>query len=158
MTGSPRVTSHGALAFFRALAGAIAHFGKKERKIKKFRHAIDKSKILCYNSKGRYAAMAQLVEHILGKDEVISSNLISSSNPTDLVGFLVCRGKICESEKPTIARRLFYSVICTNTTGLFSFCAYSIVCFVPLEMPSQIIKTESASSTIFLFRIRGAFL
>ena len=34
--------------------------------------------------------MAQLVEHILGKDEVISSNLISSSNPTDLVGFLVC--------------------------------------------------------------------
>ena len=38
--------------------------------------------------------MAQLVEHILGKDEVISSNLISSSNPTDLVGFLVCIG-IC---------------------------------------------------------------
>ena len=36
--------------------------------------------------------MAQLVEHILGKDEVISSNLISSSNPTDLVGFLVCIG------------------------------------------------------------------
>ena len=33
--------------------------------------------------------MAQLVEHILGKDEVISSNLISSSNPTELVGFLV---------------------------------------------------------------------
>ena len=40
----------------------------------------------------KYAAMAQLVEHILGKDEVISSNLISSSNPTELVGFLVCRG------------------------------------------------------------------
>ena len=36
--------------------------------------------------------MAQLVEHILGKDEVISSNLISSSNPTDQVGFLVCMG------------------------------------------------------------------
>ena len=36
--------------------------------------------------------MAQLVEHILGKDEVISSNLISSSNPTDQVGFLVCIG------------------------------------------------------------------
>ena len=28
---------------------------------------------------GEYAAMAQLVEHILGKDEVISSTLISSS-------------------------------------------------------------------------------
>ena len=27
------------------------------------------------------AAMAQLVEHILGKDEVISSTLISSSSP-----------------------------------------------------------------------------
>ena len=36
--------------------------------------------------------MAQLVEHILGKDEVISSNLISISNPTDLVVFLVCIG------------------------------------------------------------------
>ncbi len=31
--------------------------------------------------------MAQLVEHILGKDEVISSNLISSSNPTFWSGF-----------------------------------------------------------------------
>ncbi len=28
----------------------------------------------------RYAAMAQVVEHVLGKDEVTSSNLVSSSN------------------------------------------------------------------------------
>ena len=40
--------------------------------------------MLCYNSQAlgkgaaEYAAMAQLVEHILGKDEVISSTLISS--------------------------------------------------------------------------------
>ena len=27
----------------------------------------------------RYAAMAQVVEHVLGKDEVTSSNLVSSS-------------------------------------------------------------------------------
>ena len=58
-------------------------------KIKKIRHAIDKSKILCYNSKGRYAAMAQLVEHILGKDEVISSNLISSSRKPECVSVRV---------------------------------------------------------------------
>ena len=50
--------------------------------------------------------MAQLVEHILGKDEVISSNLISSSNPTDQVGFLVCMGKL-KQRKPTGNRRLF---------------------------------------------------
>ena len=28
-----------------------------------------------------YAAMAQVAEHILGKDEVTSSNLVSSSTP-----------------------------------------------------------------------------
>ena len=39
---------------------------------------IDKEKIFCYNVLA-IAAMAQLVEHILGKDEVTSSNLVSSS-------------------------------------------------------------------------------
>ena len=43
---------------------------------------IDKHNIFCYNNRRAdkmHAAMAQLVEHILGKDEVPSSNLGSSS-------------------------------------------------------------------------------
>ena len=32
--------------------------------------------------------MAQLVEHILGKDEVTSSNLVSSSNHTHKMGVI----------------------------------------------------------------------
>ena len=43
---------------------------------------LDKSRGLLYNNfrcKTEYAAMAQVVEHILGKDEVTSSNLVSSS-------------------------------------------------------------------------------
>ena len=38
---------------------------------------------ICYNiiiKSLNYAAMAQVVEHVLGKDEVTSSNLVSSSN------------------------------------------------------------------------------
>ena len=39
---------------------------------------------VCYNNKAvRYAAVAQMVEHMLGKHEVISSILISSSRKTD---------------------------------------------------------------------------
>ena len=33
----------------------------------------------CIGSKIKYADLAQLVEHILGKDEVTSSNLVISS-------------------------------------------------------------------------------
>ena len=57
----------------------------KKKKYSFFKKCIDKRKIICYNnqaSRGNilvYAAMAQLVEHILGKDEVPSSNLGSSS-------------------------------------------------------------------------------
>ena len=44
---------------------------------------IDKSKRICYTIKvvsGRHnAGMAQSVEHVIGNDEVISSNLITSS-------------------------------------------------------------------------------
>ena len=65
--------------------------------------------------------MAQLVEHILGKDEVISSNLISSSNPTELVGFLVCMGRFANQKSRRLLVGFCYSLICTNTTGLFSF-------------------------------------
>ena len=39
---------------------------------------------------GRYAAMAQSVEHVLGKDGVGSSNLPSSSKePLEMGGFLL---------------------------------------------------------------------
>ena len=43
-----------------------------------YKKALDKCFFLVYNS-FRYATMAQLVEHILGKDEVIGSIPISSS-------------------------------------------------------------------------------
>lgn len=56
---------------------------KKSRNRKK---GIDKSGLYLYNNlcrkKVAYAAMAQVVEHILGKDEVSSSNLLSSSTKT----------------------------------------------------------------------------
>ena len=60
---------------------------KNIEKIKKiFQKTIDKSILLWYNIKraARDAAMAQLVEHMLGKHEVISSTLISSSNTRPL--------------------------------------------------------------------------
>ena len=53
---------------------------------KTFRKTIDKCVLLWYNiiRAVRDAAMAQLVEHMLGKHEVISSTLISSSNTQPL--------------------------------------------------------------------------
>ena len=47
---------------------------------------------MCYNcTVDKNAAMAQLVERILGKDEVISSTLISSSKSTPFgVLFALC--------------------------------------------------------------------
>ena len=45
---------------------------------------LDKTAFINYNSNVAKinAAMAQVVEHILGKDEVTSSNLVSSSRKT----------------------------------------------------------------------------
>ena len=60
---------------------------------KKFEKPIDKIRTIVYNSyrcQEQFADMAQLVEHILGKDEVTSSNLvISSKNPAQCAGFLL---------------------------------------------------------------------
>ena len=54
---------------------------------------IDKQKFFCYNSEvvTRYATMAQLVERVLGKDEVPGSNPGSSSEKALLLKcFLFC--------------------------------------------------------------------
>ncbi len=57
--------------------GDARFFGRK----KFFQKVLTKRPSLCYNNQARkaYAAIAQSAERILGKDEVISSNLISSS-------------------------------------------------------------------------------
>ena len=56
---------------------------KRNRKI-----GVDFFLALRYNSKAvSYAAIAQSVERILGKDEVASSNLASSSKPLKLLAF-----------------------------------------------------------------------
>ena len=53
----------------------------------------------------RYAAIAQSVERILGKDEVASSNLASSSKkslePLRVLGFLLFCAVCCLPQKPT---------------------------------------------------------
>ncbi len=41
--------------------------------------------------KNRYAAMAQLVEHVLGKDEVTGSNPVSSSKKKRQIPIGACR-------------------------------------------------------------------
>ena len=68
-----------------------------------------KSKNIC-----KYAAMAQQVEHVLGKDEVTSSNLVSSSTkkPLNTVVFLYFNEIYCgarifqESSQDTFADEL----------------------------------------------------
>ena len=50
---------------------------------RKGKFPVDNPHIICYNKFRSDAAMAQSVEHILGKDEVISSILISSSRKID---------------------------------------------------------------------------
>ena len=61
-----------------------------------FSKSIDKTHIIWYNNKRRRitdgnAVIAQLVEHMLGKHEVISSNLINSSKKHLISGaFLFC--------------------------------------------------------------------
>ena len=56
--------------------------------------------------------MAQLVEHILGKDEVISSNLISSSRKRQI---LICRFLFSQDGGHYLPLvRFFGSVRCGN--------------------------------------------
>ena len=52
------------------------------KKEQKFSKPLDKMKKLCYNREvgGFHAGMAQLVEHVIGNDEVIGPNPISSSS------------------------------------------------------------------------------
>ena len=59
-----------------------------------FKNAIDKTKNVWYNN--GVAGMAQSVEHVIGNDEVISSILITSSNPRTLssdFSFYILLGK-----------------------------------------------------------------
>ena len=70
--------------FARSTTSLFAYATEDEN----FRKGIDKKTALCYNNQARkaYAAIAQSAERILGKDEVISSNLISSSKqPRDSI-------------------------------------------------------------------------
>ena len=59
--------------------------GDRRKKEKKFSEKVLTNQTLCYiihklsDSETKYAAIAQQVERILGKDEVASSNLASSS-------------------------------------------------------------------------------
>ena len=59
--------------------------GDRRKKEKKFSEKVLTNQTLCYiihklsDSEAKYAAIAQQVERILGKDEVASSNLASSS-------------------------------------------------------------------------------
>ena len=63
----------------------VSHLLKKSNTFSKnFEKPIDKIRTIVYNSyrcQEQLADMAQLVEHILGKDEVTSSNLVISSTP-----------------------------------------------------------------------------
>ena len=54
--------------------------------------------------KNSYAAMAQQVEHVLGKDEVTGSNPVSSSSekPQDIVVFLSFSGKTLNQRPITV--------------------------------------------------------
>ncbi len=51
--------------------------------------------------------MAQVVEHILGKDEVISSNLISSYEERILSDALFCYKRVIEEKGPFLGVLLF---------------------------------------------------
>ena len=53
----------------------------------------------------RFAAMAQVVEHILGKDEVTSSNLVSSSMPEQS---LLCSVFLFKEKHPAASLRLLF--------------------------------------------------
>ena len=61
---------------------------------------LDKLENALYNTKafGGDAAIAQPVERILGKDEVASSNLASSSKPSEIFGFQRVSFAIAENQ------------------------------------------------------------
>ena len=57
---------------------------------------------LLYQTTPNYADVAQSVEHILGKDEVTSSNLVISSTKKDTylwVPFLFCASAVGDTQK-----------------------------------------------------------
>ena len=66
------------------------------------RTAKAKNGALCAGQKNEYAAMAQQVEHVLGKDEVTGSNPVSSSKKTTQRGgfFLYFRQKRSFEKRP----------------------------------------------------------
>ena len=61
------------------MSTALAASWKKCQKI--FQKALDKARFFCYNNTVAWksAAIAQSVEHVIGNDEVIGPNPISSS-------------------------------------------------------------------------------
>ena len=89
----------------------IALFRKKSLKQRK--KGLTTGRGIVYNNfcatKGaaNYAAMAQVVEHVLGKDEVTSSNLVSSSKKDRL------------AEKPVF---LFAVFLCFRVRNIPAFC------------------------------------
>ena len=78
----------------------IWFFCKSTKKLKYLKKSLDKQGEIIYNIKRcKCAAMAQVVEHILGKDEVTSSSLVSSSKNKALLRkcfiFIQSKGLIC---------------------------------------------------------------
>ena len=63
-----------------------------------FSKPLDKMKKLCYNREvgGFRAGMAQLVEHVIGNDEVISSTLIASSRTLIAIAVRVLFSSLAE--------------------------------------------------------------
>ena len=66
-----------------------------------FSKPLDKMKKLCYNSEvgGFHAGMAQLVEHVIGNDEVISSTLIASSRTLIAIAVRVLFASLAEGDR-----------------------------------------------------------
>ena len=70
---------------------------------------LDKLENALYNTQafGGNAAIAQPVERILGKDEVASSNLASSSKPSEIFGFQRVSFVIEDNRQPKVQNRQF---------------------------------------------------
>ena len=81
-----------------------------------FKNGLDKRVFVCYNltvraiARAKIAAIAQLVEHMLGKHEVISSTLISSSRAQPLRFILKGFSFIKLLTKPTQICYTIYNV------------------------------------------------
>ncbi len=63
---------------------------ESKKTLKKSQKSLDKTSSIVYNILLLSAAMAQQVEHILGKDEVTGSNPVSSSNGKSLEIACLC--------------------------------------------------------------------